>query len=127
MKVLVVDDEPLIADTLVNILNGEGHQAISASDGASAIRWAEMARPDAVVTDVVMPIMDGIETAKAILKMLPRCRIILFSGQAASYDLLAKARNEGYQFEILAKPVNPTTLLEALNSVPQTARGSVGL
>lgn len=114
MKIIVVDDEPIIADTLVNILNGEGHDALAVSDGVSAVRWAEMVRPDAVVTDVIMPGMDGIETAKAILKSLPTCRIILFSGQAASTDLLARARAEGYSFEVLAKPINPNILLETL-------------
>lgn len=115
MKIIVVDDEPVIADTLVNILNGEGHDALAVSDGASAVKWAEMVRPDAIVTDVIMPGMDGVETAKAIMKLLPNCRIILFSGQAASTDLLARARQEGYRFEVLAKPINPEVLVARLN------------
>src|SRR3954468_3959192 len=116
MKILVVDDEPVIADTLVNILEGEGHDAFAMSDGESAVKWAEKLRPDAVVTDVIMPGMNGIETAKAILRLLPDCRIILFSGQAASSDLLAKAKAEGYSFEILAKPINPDALLEQIKA-----------
>jgi CheY-like chemotaxis protein len=114
MKVIVVDDEPVIADTLVDILNGEGCEAVAVSDGPSAVKWAGMIRPDVVITDVIMSGMNGIETAKAIMKMLPDCRVILFSGQAASLDLLEKARAEGYEFEILAKPINPTMLLEIL-------------
>jgi len=115
MKILVVDDEPVIADTLVNILNGEGHDALAVSDGVSAVKWAEMVRPDAIVTDVIMPGMNGVETAKAIMKLLPECRIILFSGQTASTDLLAKALAEGYHFEVLAKPINPDALVAKLN------------
>lgn len=122
MKVLVVDDEPLIADTLVNILNGEGHDALAVSDGPSAIKWAGMVIPDAVVTDVIMPGMDGVETAKAIMKLLPNCRIILFSGQAASVDLVARARAEGYSFEVLAKPINPDVLLNRLKGPPPAVR-----
>ena len=118
MKILVVDDEPVIADTLVNILIGEGHDALSVSDGASAVKWAEMVRPDALVTDVIMPGMDGVETAKAIMKLLPNCRIILFSGQTASTDLLEKAVAEGYRFEVLAKPINPDVLVARLNCTP---------
>ncbi|HZS27652.1 MAG TPA: response regulator [Candidatus Angelobacter sp.] len=121
MKIIVVDDEPIIADTLVNILNGEGHDALAVSNGKSAIRWAEIVRPDAVVTDVIMPDMDGIETAKGIIKMLPKCRIILFSGQAASTSLLAKAQAEGCSFEVLAKPINPDILLEKLKSSSEGA------
>src|SRR5262245_53041521 len=116
MKIIVVDDEPIIADTLVNILAGEGHDALAVSDGKSALKWAEIARPDAVVTDVIMPGMDGIEMAKSLMKILPNCRIILFSGQAASTPLLAKAKSEGYSFEVLAKPINPEILLETLKS-----------
>lgn len=123
MKILVVDDEPVIADTLVNILNGEGHDALAVSDGASAVKWAELVRPDALVTDVIMPGMDGVETAKAIMKLLPNCRIILFSGQTASMDLLAKALAEGYRFEVLAKPINPEVLLARLNSMSGDSPG----
>ena len=114
MKIIVVDDEPIIADTLVNILAGEGHDAVAVSDGQSAIKWAQMIRPDAIVTDVIMPGIDGIETAKAITEFLPNCRIILFSGQAATGGLLAKALAEGCSFEVLAKPINPDVLLEKL-------------
>jgi CheY-like chemotaxis protein len=116
VKIIVVDDEPIIADTLVNILEGEGHDALAVSHGESAIRWAKLVLPDAIISDVMMPGMDGIETAKAIMKVLPNCRIILFSGQAASVDLLAKARAEGYIFEVLPKPINPDKLLEKLKN-----------
>lgn len=124
MKILVVDDEPIIADTLVDILKGEGHEALAVSDGASAIKWAELVQPDAVLTDVMMPGIDGIETAKAIMKLVPHCRIILFSGQAASTEMLAKARAEGHSFEVLAKPINPDVLLEQLQTSSGDAMGS---
>jgi CheY-like chemotaxis protein len=116
VKIIVVDDEPIIADTLVNILAGEGHDALAVSHGESAIKWAKLVLPDAIISDVIMPGMDGIETAKAIMKLLPNCRIILFSGQTAGVDLLAKARAEGYFFEVLPKPINPEVLLEKLQS-----------
>src|SRR5689334_5004093 len=105
MKIIVVDDEPIIADTLANILIGEGHNALAFSRGEPAIRLAEVMQPDLLVTDVMMPGMDGIETAKAILKVVPGCRIILFSGQAESTDMVSKARADGHIFEVLAKPV----------------------
>lgn len=124
LKIIVVDDEPIIADTLVNILNGEGYEACAVSDGESAIKWAEMIRPDALITDVIMPGINGIETAKAVMRLLPNCRIILFSGQVASTNLLAKASAEGYAFEVLAKPVNPDQLLERLKSAPKGAAQS---
>jgi DNA-binding NtrC family response regulator len=115
MKIIVVDDEPIIADTLVDILTGEGYEAVALSDGASAIKWARMIEPDVVISDVIMPNINGIDTAKEILKIRPQCRIILFSGQAASIDLLEEAKREGFQFEVLAKPINPDRLLAILD------------
>jgi len=114
VKIIVVDDEPVIADTLVDILKGEGY-AISISNGESAVEWSEKFQRDVVVSDVVMPGLSGIDTAKAILKRLPNCRIILFSGQAASVDLGSKAKAEGYSFEVLAKPVDPDALLNKIS------------
>jgi DNA-binding NtrC family response regulator len=118
LKIIVVDDEPIIADTLVNILRGEGHDAFAVSTGESAISLTKLmrpVRPDLLVTDVIMPGMNGVETAKEMMKLAPTCRIILFSGQAASTDLVAKAEAEGYSFEILAKPINPNILLATIN------------
>jgi CheY-like chemotaxis protein len=83
------------------------------------------ARPDLLITDVIMPGMDGVQTAKEILKLVPNCRIVLFSGQAVSTDLVSKARAEGYFFEILAKPINPNILLAAINGGQGNVAGSV--
>ena len=58
--------------------------------------------------------MDGIEAAIRIRKFLPSCKILLFSGQAATADLLENARSQGHDFEILAKPVHPAELLAKL-------------
>src|ERR1051326_3217849 len=121
MQIIVVDDEPVIADTLVDILNGEGYRAVAVSDGASALKWAAMIKPDAVISDIMMPDLNGIDTAKEILKLLPQCRIILFSGHAASTELLNEAKKEGFEFEILAKPLNPDRLLSMLARGPFSA------
>jgi CheY-like chemotaxis protein len=58
-----------------------------------------------------MPDMNGIEAAIQIRKFLPKVKILLFSGQAATADLLETARAQGHEFEILAKPVHPQDLL----------------
>jgi DNA-binding response OmpR family regulator len=58
MKIIVVNDEPMIADTLVDILNGEGYKAVAISSGRSAIKWARMIEPDVVISDVIMPEMN---------------------------------------------------------------------
>jgi CheY-like chemotaxis protein len=58
--------------------------------------------------------LNGIDTAIQLRNLLPKIKILLFSGQAATADLLEKARTQGYEFEILAKPVHPQDLLNKL-------------
>ncbi len=113
-KILVVDDEHRIADTLAVILNQSGFDASAAYTGTQAVDRARETRPDLVITDVIMPDMNGIEAAIQIRAMLPACKILLFSGQAATADLLERARSQGHEFEILAKPVHPQDLLSKL-------------
>jgi CheY-like chemotaxis protein len=115
-RVIVVDDDALIAETLVDILNGEGFEATAVFSGQDAIEWARKIQPDVIVTDVVMPEMNGIEAANSIREFLPRCRIILFSGQTLTNNLLAEAKAQGQAFEMLVKPVNPYSLIAALRS-----------
>lgn len=113
-RVLVVDDERVIADTLAIILNQHGFEASAVYTGTGAVERAGEIRPDLVISDVIMPDMNGIEAAIRIRKNLPECKILLFSGQAATADLLEKARAQGHEFEILAKPVHPQDLLAKL-------------
>ena len=113
-RVLVVDDERVIADTLSIILNKNGFDASAVYSGNAAVARAQEIKPELVISDVIMDDMNGIEAAIRIRELLPRCKILLFSGQAATADLLEKARKEGHEFEILAKPVHPQDLLAKL-------------
>jgi CheY-like chemotaxis protein len=113
-KVLVVDDERVIADTLAIILNKAGFDASAVYTGTGAVERARSDRPDLIISDVIMPDMNGIEAAINIRAFLPACKILLFSGQAATADLLESARAKGHDFEILAKPVHPQDLLAKL-------------
>ncbi len=113
-KVLVVDDEQVIADTLAMILNQSGFQARPVYSGEKAVELASSFLPDMLITDVIMADLNGIDTAIRIRALLPQIKILLFSGQAATADLLEKARAKGYEFEILAKPVHPQDLLSRL-------------
>ncbi len=113
-KVLVVDDERVIADTLAIILNQHGYDASAVYTGTGAVERARSVKPDLIISDVIMPDMNGIEAAIRIRKFLPSCKILLFSGQAATADLLENARAQGHEFEILAKPVHPQDLLAKL-------------
>ena len=114
--VLVVDDERVIADTLAIILNKSGYDATAVYSGIGAVETARQLKPDLVISDVVMADMNGIDASIEIRKILPDCKILLFSGQAATKDLLAKARADGHNFDLLIKPVHPTDLLAKLKS-----------
>ena len=113
-KVLVVDDERVIADTLAMILNQSGFVARAAYSGEKAVEMIPVFEPDMLISDVIMADLNGIDAAITIRLMRPNIKILLFSGQAATADLLDKARNQGYEFEILAKPVHPQDLLNKL-------------
>jgi CheY-like chemotaxis protein len=115
-KVLVADDERVIADTLAIILNQSGFQATAVYSGEKAVETARTLQPDMLISDVIMTDLNGIDAAIKIRTMLPECKILLFSGQAATADLLDRARVQGHEFEILAKPVHPQDLLARLRS-----------
>jgi CheY-like chemotaxis protein len=116
-RVLVVDDEQLIAESVAEILRTDGFDAIAAFSGDQALQLTRELCPDIVLTDVLMPDMDGVETAIRIREACPRTRILLFSGQAATSDLLERAKSKGHQFELLPKPLHPTRLIAAINRV----------
>jgi CheY-like chemotaxis protein len=115
-KVLVADDERVIADTLAMILNQSGFEARAVYSGEKALELASSFEPDMLISDVIMADLNGIDAAIRIRSLLPAIKILLFSGQAATADLLEKARVQGYEFEILAKPVHPQDLLSRLRS-----------
>ncbi|MGA3047411.1 MAG: response regulator [Terracidiphilus sp.] len=113
-KILVADDERVIADTLAMILNQSGFEARAVYSGETALSMAATFAPDMLISDVIMADLNGIDAAIRIRGLLPKIKILLFSGQAATADLLEKARARGYEFEILAKPVHPQDLLNRL-------------
>jgi DNA-binding response OmpR family regulator len=114
--VLVADDEPVIADTLALILQQNGFDPIATYSGDAALAAAQAKRPDALVVDVIMIGMNGIETALRIRELYPGCKTILISGDGATHDLLAEAGAIGEDVELLAKPFPPDELLAKLRA-----------
>jgi CheY-like chemotaxis protein len=115
-RVLVADDERVIADTLAMILNQSGFEARAVYSSEKALELVPVFQPEMLISDVIMGELNGIDAAIQIRKLLPNIKILLFSGQAATADLLEKARAQGYEFEILAKPVHPQDLLTKLRA-----------
>jgi CheY-like chemotaxis protein len=116
-RVLVVDDERIIADSLTMILSNSGYDPRAAYSGEMAIEMARNFCPDMLITDVLMPGISGLEAAIKVREMLPACKVLLFSGQAATQNLLETASARGHEFELLTKPVHPIDLIARMQSV----------
>jgi DNA-binding response OmpR family regulator len=113
--VLVVDDERVIADTLSVILKRSGFSVMTAYDGETALELAAGITPDLLLSDVMMgPGIDGTQLAIQMVGTHPGCKVLLFSGHAATVDLLAKARLSGHDFDLLTKPIHPADLLSRI-------------
>jgi DNA-binding NtrC family response regulator len=113
-RVFVVDDEFVIASSLELILRHKGFDAISFQAPHEALEAARFLAPDLLISDVVMPQFSGIELAIQIQKQSPDCKVLLFSGQAATAGMLEDARANGHNFEFLSKPVHPIDLLRRI-------------
>lgn len=116
-RILIVEDEKVVADTLGQILAANGYEirvAYSAEDALTLIsHWS----PNLAILDVMLPKMNGIEFAVVLKENFAGCHVLLFSGQPSVEALMQKARDEGHQFEILAKPVHPTVMLNAISTL----------
>ena len=115
--VFVVDDERVISDTLTAILRLNGFAATSFTNPLDALDNAHSASPDLLLSDVAMPQLSGIELAIQIRETCPNCKILLFSGQATTSDLLQDARERGHEFQLVTKPVHPTDLLQRIRTL----------
>jgi len=116
-KILVVDDQRVIADTLVAILNASACSATAAYSGESALEAIAADVPDLLITEVCMPGMNGVELAVKVRETYPQCKVLLFSGHSSAAHLIEEARAKGYDFTLLHKPIHPRDLLECLKTV----------
>ncbi|MGA7885059.1 MAG: response regulator [Acidobacteriaceae bacterium] len=114
VRILVVDDEHLITDTICAILNQHGFQAIPAYSAADALESARDRSPDIVLSDVLMPGMSGVELGIALRREFPEVKIFLFSGQAATSEMIHRAEADGHRFELFPKPIHPDELIARL-------------
>jgi CheY-like chemotaxis protein len=110
-RVYVVDDEYVIASTLAAILKLHGYSTTFFTSALEALAAAQALAPDLLISDVVMPDVSGVDLANQVLAECPECKILLFSGQTTTQDLLKDARSQGNIFQLLQKPVHPSVML----------------
>lgn len=117
-RALIVEDEPLMREylfTRLEALNALWTAAGKASDGAEALEKLQGAHFDAVITDIRMPRMDGLELAKRIQQTDPRLRVILLTGYN-EFDYARTAIRLNV-FDYLLKPLNDSELSAALDEL----------
>lgn len=115
--VLVVDDEPTIVSTVCAILEGCGFRTEGATSGKEAVAKAAVSRPDLMLSDVLMPGMNGFETGLEIKKLCPDCHLLFFTAYGDVSALSAALRSTGHDFEVLAKPMRASLLVDRIKAM----------
>ena len=116
-RVLVIDDEQLARFTIREILETAGHEVVEARNGNQGLGFQREAACDIVVTDIIMPEKEGVETIIELRKDFPELPIIAISGggRTRNLDFLKIAEQYGAN-KILAKPFSEEELLEAVEN-----------
>lgn len=114
-SVLVVDDEPSIRELLRHILERDGHLVTEAENGRKAVRALRDGGVDLVITDIIMPEQEGMETIAEIRRLRPEVKIIAISGGGLrlSMDFLPMAERLGADLTI-EKPFKPASIAAAV-------------
>ena len=117
IKILVVDDEPDILEFIEYNLKREGYQVFLGGNGQEAIDKAKQVKPDLILLDVMMPVVDGIEACKS-LRELPEFKttfIVFLTARSEEYSEIA-GFNAGAD-DYIAKPIKPRVLLSRINAI----------
>jgi CheY-like chemotaxis protein len=114
-KILVIDDNTVVRTTIAQILEDEGYDVLSAEDGLRGMAVFHKEQPDLIITDIIMPEQEGIQTIAEILKTKPDAKIIAISGggRIGNTDFLRMAQALG-AIAAIAKPFDPDELLTLL-------------
>jgi DNA-binding NtrC family response regulator len=120
-KILVVDDEQTVADTLCIIFKKRGFDCRTAYTGLSAIACTDEFRPELLLCDISMPGMGGLEVVSKVTQKFPECRVLLLIGHYTN-TLYAQAwaMSHSAPSRIMTKPVPPAKLLEAAGALLQS-------
>lgn len=124
-RVLIVDDENAVADTLAMVFSAEGYDARIAYSAEQATEIVSQWEPRLAIVDVVLPGTNGIDFAIQLKSSYLACRIVLFSGDQMAATLLQEALAKGHEFTILPKPVHPSFFLEEATRLSGRRAGSM--
>ena len=123
--ILVIDDDPVLRRVVTLALEAAGHSVLRCENGRKAVAFLERDHADLLVTDIVMPEMDGVETVRAVRQLDPDLPILAISGGGSfdPKDYLGIAQAFGAT-AILPKPFRPADLVEMVSQLLAQASGS---
>lgn len=112
-KILVIEDDEKIRHMMRQTLQGAGHSVVCAADGRQGLDLFQRQRADLVVTDIFMPVMDGLEVIHSLRKKLPTVRIVALRNTRESMEtsLLLKILAKYHIECTMVKPIQPHDLL----------------
>ncbi|MFC4992484.1 response regulator transcription factor [Rubritalea tangerina] len=120
MKILITDDDPLILDSLAELLELEGFSPIKANNGQEAIHLWKNQKPDLVCLDIMMPVMDGYQVCKTIRKTDPHTPILFLSAKNQELDVIAGLDLGADDF--IRKPFSAHEVLARIRSALRRAK-----
>ena len=115
-KILLVDDDPLVVESLLSAMESKGHAVVTASNGIKALKKFDQSAFDLVVTDIIMPEMDGIETILEMRRKRSNAKIVAISGggRIGNVDYLEMAKKLG-AIAVIKKPFRFAEFFTVLN------------
>lgn len=116
IRILIVDDNEAIHDLFREYFEAQGCCAETACNGQEGIRKYRETKPDVVLMDMRMPVMNGYEASKSIKDIDPGAKILLVTGHPED-PLATQSLNEGYVYSIIPKPFNLKNLFQEINNL----------
>jgi two-component system, OmpR family, response regulator len=120
VRVMVVDDEPSLAELMARVLRSEGWEARTAGDGLSAVRTGREFRPDAVVLDVMLPDLSGLDVLRRLRTELPRVRVLFLTARDSVEDRIAGITADSNDY--VTKPFSLEKVLARLRGLLRRAK-----
>lgn len=123
-KVLIVDDDPFISETMSMVFRQHGFDTRIAYSAELALKLVQNWRPELAILDVHLSKMNGVDLATRIRDEYPLCKILLFSGVPANDPLIEEAEQLGLNCAYLRKPAHPETLVTTARELLHPSRQS---
>lgn len=117
LRILLIDDDDLLRSVVAKSLTHAGHTVLEAGDGQRGVELARSAPVDLVITDLVMPVQEGVETIMVLRREQPKLPVIAISGGLSNSPVYLDIAAKIGARRVLAKPFTPQELLQVIQDV----------